>query len=29
MKKKFKTIDELRQQIILDVDKAESFFKHE
>ena len=27
--KKFKTIDELRQQIILDVDKAESFFKHE
>jgi len=27
--KKFKTIGELRQQIILDVDKAESFFKHE
>jgi len=27
--KKFKTIDELRQQIILDVDKTESFFKHE
>ena len=27
--KKFKTIDELRQQIILDVNKAESFFKHE
>lgn len=27
--KKFKTIDELKQQITLDVDKAESFFKHE
>jgi len=27
--KKFKTIGELRQQIILDVDKAESFFTHE